>query len=550
MRSLTLMFVVCAVCTTVAAEIAATSATTAVTVFRSRAQVTREASVRMSRGENRVVFHGLTTDLIDESVRLGGSGSTEATIVDVKVEPEYAEESSGEEITQLLARIDSLNDDMRRLNDRASVLATQKDFILALKNPSSTLPSASPQQRMSTKEFQDLMQYVARELTDLADETRNIDARKTKLNDKIAAATKRLQDVRSQANKNLKRVVVRVDAQDAGTMKFTLSYVVARAGWEPSYDARANTSNGSIVWTSYGIVRQETGENWDDVALTLSTAQPSRGTSIPELTAWYLHPEEPVAVGLTGGYSAQGAVELPDNALYPKPRESRLQMSEISTGKSASTPGIITQEQGLSTTFAIDATMSVPSDGKPHNATIGVQTLQARMEYIAVPRISKDVFLRARAANTAGMPFLSGRVNVFADNQFVATTRIPTVVPSDSLQLALGTNDGVKVARRLVNKLQEYDGLLSKTYKWNYEYLTTVTNNSRADIAILVQDQLPISQNEKIVVEEKKIEPVFAEKSDANVMTWRWSIKPNESRELRMQYSVEYPRDMRVEGME
>lgn len=543
MRALIASFVLAATAA-FACDIAAPSTVHKVTVFLDRALIERTATVQLPVGENMVSLDGLTTDLVDESVRVGGTGTAGASITDVNVQPEFLDKANAEEIANRQSEIDELTDELRRHNDRASVIATQREFILALKTPPAPAPGTP---RINVKEFQDLVQYVARALNELADQIRDIDAKRTVVKNRLDAATKRLNEIRSQAGTSKKRIIITTTAVKAGTMNLTVSYIVSNASWHPAYDARVNTATGAIDWTYVGTVSQETGENWDNVPLTLSTARPTQGTQIPELSAWFLQPFWPqVASGRGAGmFRSKGMNPAEAGDMASAPVALRTE-AETEIGHAA----VDIEQHVLSTTFAIASPMSIPSDNRPHKVIIATTSLSGILEHVTVPRLSRDVFLRARAGNSTAAPFLAGEVRVFVDNQFVATASIPTIVPGDSLKLALGANDAISAERRLISKVQEYNGLIAKTYKWNYEFLTTITNNAKGETTIDVLDQLPLSQNEKIIIENRDITPAPSETSDARVMTWHWSLKPGEKREIRVKYSVEYPRDMQVAGME
>lgn len=537
---------------TVACDMTVASTVRAVTVFRDRAQVERTAKVHVDRGENRIAIAGIAVDLNDESIRVTGNGTTDAAIVEVKVEPEYTAESAADEMRSMQAWVDSLNAILEHLRDQTTVLTTQRDFILALKTPATPGMPAAP--RMSMKEFQELMTYVSKTLGELSVEQRTLDAKMRKLNDQINVTNKRIQDLRSQNSRSYKRIVVRVDADAAGSLDLVATYVIGNASWTPSYDAHVNTSTGEIEWTYIGNVRQETGENWKDVKLTLSTARPTTERDIPTLSAWFLHPYEPPqpysmrkagrGAPLEPGMSEMSA---PPSIGFSAAGENMPVEKQIF--KTRNVPVEI-EEQLLATTFTIAAPMTIPSDPSTHRATISSTMLKGILQFVAVPRLTHDVYFRASTSNTSGTPFLGGPVNIFVDHQFVATSAIPTTVNSDSLQLSLGTNEAVKVDRRLVSKVQEYNGLLNKTFKWNYEYLTTITNNAKSDITIDVQDQLPISQNERIVIESQNITPAANETNDQKIMTWHWKLKPGEKKEIATKYSVEYPREMKIAGLE
>ena len=90
----------------------------------------------------------------DESVRVTGTGSVNVAILEVKVEKEYLDKASGKEIETLQARLDSLNDEMGKLNERSNVVTAKKDFVLAMKeHQSSAAAQTLGVQKINVKDF-------------------------------------------------------------------------------------------------------------------------------------------------------------------------------------------------------------------------------------------------------------------------------------------------------------------------------------------------------------------------------------------------------------
>ena len=96
--------------------------------------------------------------------------------------------------------------------------------------------------------------------------------------------------IRGEALVGERVLTVELECQAAGDLTLELSYTVPQVGWYPLYDARVDFAKGKAELSSFAVVRQTTGEDWSDVQLTLSTARPSVGGRMPELTPWYLRP--------------------------------------------------------------------------------------------------------------------------------------------------------------------------------------------------------------------------------------------------------------------
>ena len=87
----------------------------------------------------------------------------------------------------------------------------------------------------------------------------------------------------------------------------SLRYAVPGASWAPSYDARLHVAERAVELSYFGLVRNSTGEDWNDVALTLSTARPNLGGGAPELRPWIVDVAQPVG-GIVGEGQHPGRV--------------------------------------------------------------------------------------------------------------------------------------------------------------------------------------------------------------------------------------------------
>ncbi len=141
-------------------------------------------------------------------------------------------------------------------------------------------------------------------------------------------------------------------------------------------------------------------------------------------------------------------------------------------------------------------------------------------------------------------------MNVFLDDTFVASSSLPTVMPGEKFDLALGADEGISVKRKLNNRFTEDTGVVSKGKRITYDYTITLQNNKKTAEKITVLDQIPLSRHEKIVV--KVLAPSEREaKPDADgILKWTLSLNPGEKRELPLKFSIEYPADFPVSGLD
>jgi uncharacterized protein (TIGR02231 family) len=159
-------------------------------------------------------------------------------------------------------------------------------------------------------------------------------------------------------------------------------------------------------------------------------------------------------------------------------------------------------------------------------------------------------FLTTKVTNTSDYPFLAGAMNVFLDGTFVAATQLRAVQPGEKFDLALGVDEGIALKRKLVNRFAEDTGLIGNGRRVTYEFLLSVQNNKKTAERVVLLDQLPISRNEKIVVKHLSPEPKD-QKSDAEgTLKWTLDLKPGEKREVTLKFSVDYPADVNVTGLQ
>ena len=203
-----------------------------------------------------------------------------------------------------------------------------------------------------------------------------------------------------------------------------------------------------------------------------------------------------------------------------------------------------------SASFKIAATATVPSDNSPQKIPVTTAALAAAPEYLTTPKRLAAAFLTAKVANTSEFPLLGGAMNVFLDGTFVATSALRTVMPGEKFDLALGVDEGIAVKHKRVQRFAEDTGLTKSGKRVTYDYLLTIQNNKKIAAHVIVADTLPVSRNEKIVV--KQIAPDAKEIKPTNegALKWTLDLKPAEKRELTLKFSVDYPNEIQVAGLE
>ncbi len=232
------------------------SKVTSATIFKDRAIVTRSADVNLKKGENRIVFSGLTTDIKDETVRIAAEGDGEIKIIDVKVERKYTPEIRKEEMNDLQKKINALNHQMQEADDQIAVYNSKKQFVESLKAESvkyadqKILLSTN-----STKEWNDLLKFLEVNLNEIYKGIRSQSDKQSELSEQIKALTLTRSKYEGSEPRNYKEIIVKLEAAKSTDAKVKASYIVNSANWYPIYDARVDSKDKAVEFSFYGMIQ-------------------------------------------------------------------------------------------------------------------------------------------------------------------------------------------------------------------------------------------------------------------------------------------------------
>ena len=537
-----------------AAPLPAKSEITAVTVYPDRAVVTRTAALDLAAGVPGVVelvFEKLPTNLLDQSLQVSGRGAAQVTILDVTARAAYVDFTPNDRVKTLEDELRALGKQRRVLDDRAGVLKSQEGSLAKLESAATAAPSKDSAPRLTIEESAKLLMFLEEQRAKLTTERQSLDTQTEDLTAKVEAAQRKLNELRGAGGRSFKNVTVRLDAATAGKLDLTLAYTVPGASWTPSYDARVNSNEKTIALAYHGLVRQNTGEDWKDVALTLSTARPGMGGAAPTVRPWELDVFVPRPVPMAD--SAVQMANLENAAPRRNAPSSAKTMTFGAVGAvelNATLATATIDQAATSASFKIAVTSSVPSDNSPQKIPVTTAALAANPEYMTTPKLQAAAFLTAKAVNSSEFPLLAGAMNVFLDGTFVATSALRTVMPGEKFDLALGADEGISVKHKRVQRFTEDTGLTNSGKRVTYEYLITLQNNKKTAARVIVADQLPVSRNEKIVVKQLAPEAKELKPAPDGTLKWTLDLKPAEKRELPIKFSIDYANDVQVAGLE
>ena len=188
-----------------------------------------------------------------------------------------------EEIQKIDDQNQKLDDEARDVNDRRAFLQQLRDGV---SRDFGKDPKVAP---MTAAQLKSLYDFYGSEIKSLTERARTIELEKRASQPKRAKLQNEMARLMGGAPTVQREVLVSIQSEGATSARVSVSYVVPGASWVPVYDARARVEASRIDLGYYAMVRQQTGEEWRDIKLSLSTARPSVGARMEELQPWWLN---------------------------------------------------------------------------------------------------------------------------------------------------------------------------------------------------------------------------------------------------------------------
>lgn len=536
-----------------AEDIQAQSVISKVTVYPDSALLTRAASLKLSPGEYKVIFPNIIPEVDENSLRVTASDTAAVRLFGAQLKREYLKELPSEQVQQLKDQIQKMQDEYKALENQQQVLSETKNFLDSLRIfTHDQLPKDLITKVPSAKELDETYGFLGSKLKENYSQVLENELKKRDLSEKISAARRQLAEMSGSVQKLKRSITVDVEVLKASTFELSISYLVGGAYWQPVYDARAAFDRSEVELVSHGIVRQSTGEDWQDVEMTLSTAKPAIGGRMPYVEPWFLRPYIPRPAMVAESMPMKGMMQ---RQAFNKEALDKDEMAVGGVELEEKAKYAVVEQKGIAVAYKLPRKATVKCDGSDNKLAVSSQILKGDFEYSSFPRAILTAYLGSRVTNADNLQLLAGRVNIFLDGDFVGISSIDNIGPAEQFDLYLGADENVKVKRDLVEKKVDetlIGGIPSPTKKTTFKYKLTVENYKSKNIMVKLFEAMPVSEDDRIKVKIDKVsvEPVKKDWKDRKgVWLWELSLAPKAKQEIFYTYTVEHPRDMQVEGL-
>lgn len=523
-----------------------------VTLLEDRARVVRRASVELPAGVLRVRVEDVSPILADKTLT-GSVSSDGAKIADLRVLREYVvgyQESKGSPDKQAAA----LEAELRDLDRRIENLETERVI---------TERHASGLDKVTMATLSELSEDVSwgkpvaadwrEQLEELASDERALRERLVEVASEIEELRKKRQrlDERIVKTQNpIEREWAALEADltvaRAGSYELVFEYVVPNACWRPYHTARliapatapGADANGTaqgvetsrVVFTTDACVWQNTGEDWRDVQLILSTERASLGTDPPPLRSDVLY---------TKRKSEQVVVET---------REKEIQhlgpgVDDNRSVTSPDLPGI--DDGGVALNLRADRPSTVPADGRPYRVQISEFESAAEAELVAMPELMDCVLQKSVQENRGQGPILAGPVDLIRNSGLVGRTSVLFVAAGERFELGWGPEPDLRI-KRDTDVTEEKSRMLSSWITRVHEIEIRLSNLGERTHAIKVTERIPVSEIDKVKITQDRGETTAGKPPDDNgFVVWDITLGAGRHERLQLSYKLERHEDVR-----
>lgn len=535
-----------------AAEIELASKIDRVTVYPDGAVVTRLGKASLLEGVSQIVLRGLPASVDPASIRVEaqGDGSFAIGAVDVRQVPGEARPALDQ----------ALEGKIRLLQGEKAKLAGEISAIEAKRATIENFGKVGPDKLgeggkvLPVSDWPAVFDAIGTALVKVQGELLTLRNRISDLDAEIAALEK-ARPLAPRAGQPRRDVAIAVEAKAPVAADIAVSYRVAGASWLPVYEARLTTGSANaaeIAFTRRAELRQRTGEDWNEVAVELSTTRSAQGTRAPELTPLRIAFYEPPVVyeerarlqrqdsertARSPALAIAPAPVTPEQALgAAEPKKAEVQTASVSAG-------------AYQASFKVPGRITVPQDGSSKAVVLTQGKVKPELSARATPELEEKAYLEASFNHEDEAPLLAGEVYLHRDGAYIGKGRLGQVAPGDKVELGFGADDRLKVTRVPVRRRENDSGWLGSTRTDQREFKTVVKSLHAQPVKLTVTERVPFSENSAITVEllSQSTPPTEKQVGDKRgVSAWSFELAPGAQKEIRLAYRIKYPGDREV----
>lgn len=580
----------------------ATSKIVKVTVYPNSALVTREVDVPAGEGLIELVVTPMPDQIVENTIYSEGAGGMR--ILTTRFRTRQVLEDTSEERRKLEAEMEKLMVTSAKIDSESATLQKNMDLLAKLENFTDKSAVLSTEKGgLNGDAVITMAKYVMEQRAEKAKDLVSVREQK-RLNDiQMDFCKRKLGELGAGSGRRERDAVLVVDREAGKGGKVRLNYLVGSVTWVPEYKLRAGKGNEDVQVDYLANLKQHSGEDWNQVSLTLSTAQPMLNAAPPELAMLEPilvtrgtpgNPPMPVAGAFpTSPFAAPPVADLKKKAMEGREQANKIYGSQFGNSgqlgnsgafgnlggggmnpqkdadkllndasaweqnldlmrsradvlahlKKKNAPAVTTND-GPSVTYHLTNKLTVPSRNDEQVVEVVKLSLSPKYYYKTVPVLNQSVYRLADLVNKSSHILLPGEATMYEGTDFVGRMLIPLVAIGEEFTAGFGVDTQVQVQRQMVDQVRSTQG---GNQVLKYEYRILVSSFKNEPVKLQVWDRLPKGETEDIGVTLIKSSPELSkdgiyvrESKPNNLLRWDLDVEPNRNGEKAVPITYEF----------
>lgn len=525
-----------------------------VTVYPDRAQVTRIAKEKISKGSSELIFDFLPNTIEEQSIQV--KGSPNFSIKEIQFKEVHYEDFPQEKYAQFMKEREEILDEITKNHHEKLRIENEISFLKGIQTKLISPAEETSELDFNVKNWEGMMlmsRTKSQELHSLLFENeakrKLLDNKKNRLDSEMMVLFGGSpESPGSKGYKKKKQISVLIESDAEHEIEIKLLYIVKNVSWAPSYDVKVDTLTKKINLLYYAQITQNTQEDWKDAAVRVTTAKPALNKQLATNNPWLL---------LVDAHDTKYNQPAVTASLDKMMEEAELPAGEGMGGKGG--PAMLTskvQSGATSVFYDLPGKYTILSGDKKHKATIDDCELSSEFNYSMVTSAGmyhdNYVYLQAEIRNTTGYALLAGAANIYLDGDFMRTTNLLQTQAGETLSLSLGADEAIILKNPDYFIEEKKEGLFNKKKKLSFTKEIYLKNTRQSEFLFIIKDNFPISPNKEVVVELLK--PVIRNgddsltKNDTNLLEWKFTLKAGEEKKIPIHFTIEHPLQYEVYG--
>lgn len=516
-----------------------------VKVCLNSALITHSQKVKLKSGITKLAFVGLAMNIDKRHISLRNLGKSELLSIQlVKISdttninylPADALaliRNGKDSILTLEKNIEKARFELDGLWLERSMLTSNTDII-----PNSKTISLA-ELKITTDYYRERYAAIGKEIQDKEREL--VQLKKNKVR-----ALKAAFDVENSEEKNMSISIIIAELNNPEsefTADLELSYLARESGWIPVYEVLSK-DNKTLHMNYRAKILNNTGIDWENLNVTLSTADPSQYYSAPDL--------EPFIITASDGnkYNKRYDYDDDDEDDYDNNSSNSNNPYGNNTNKvKPPKPKSTVEEEEIFTpdheiNFNIAKKYTFRSGLTPSFVDVTSYDLTPDYIYRSAPKKEEQVYSIARIKDWEKLNLIDGEADIYNNGSFLGKSYIRPSDLEDYLELPLGVVDYIFIKHKQVSEFSSKK-VLSGGVVATCSYEIKIKNNSTEKINVEIIDQVPVSERSNVKTENVEFTE-GGDKDDSNgKVVWKLELGPSSEKTLSIKYSVSYPRGFR-----